>query len=246
MLLNITNKQQKMMKKLLALGPEWSYSSEVAKNILTDNISKQYYIEYVQKILWVFEWISKSNIWILPIKNNYWWLVNDHIENLYSRRNILQIIGSTKLKIKHCLATKHSSSEIKTVFSHPQALKQCKNNISNFQKVETSSTTERVSSLLPWEAIICSKNAAELNWLHILDDNIAPWDNETEFLIIWDKDHDYWNIELNWVKKEWVIEILSPEEFIIKNIWWRINNIINFITTVANWKWWFDYVCSFK
>lgn len=104
----------------------------------------------------------------------------------------LYICGELNMKISHCLVSKEKYiKDIKFLYSHPQALAQCKNYISaKLSKVkiyEMPSTAEaaKVVSKKKNSAAIASQITAKLYNLNILDKNIQDMeDNYTRFIVI--------------------------------------------------------------
>jgi chorismate mutase/prephenate dehydratase len=96
------------------------------------------------------------------------------------------------LDIAQCLLAQHAElARIKRVFSHPQALAQCRawlnQNLPHAELVASASTSAaaREASLDPGTAAISSRFAAELNQLVVVRDNIQDMtDNATRFVII--------------------------------------------------------------
>lgn len=71
-----------------------------------------------------------------------------------------------KIQIEHCLAGVKGTvqEDVKTVYSHPQALKQCQTYLESIGAtgVPTDSTTAKIQTLKAGEALICDRMAAEV------------------------------------------------------------------------------------
>lgn len=104
----------------------------------------------------------------------------------------LYICGEINMKISQCLISKENSiDKIKYVYSHPQAIAQCKNFINtklkNAKICEVSSTAEaaKIVQKKKYSAAISSEIAAKLYNLNILEKNIQDLeDNYTRFIVI--------------------------------------------------------------
>ncbi len=98
------------------------------------------------------------------------------------------------LPINHFLFVKNENvdeTDIKRIASHPQAFKQCTNNLShNYRNVELvkdedTATAARKLSLGIFDdsvAVLCRKNAGEMNGLYLLESHLEDTDdNKTTF-----------------------------------------------------------------
>ena len=105
----------------------------------------------------------------------------------------LQIVGEHYQKIEHCLLglKEATLSDIEYVYSHPQGLAQCRNNLNslNLKAValfDTAGSAQEVAKLQEKNrAAIASSLAAEIYGLKILDANIQDKsDNYTRFIVL--------------------------------------------------------------
>jgi len=188
------------MSKINALWPDWSYSFKAAKNI---NEDLNFDIVLNDTLQDVISNTIEQYYWIVPIHNKYWWVVQATVPMLIENEELLNICWISSLKIDHCLANRDPEvwiKNIKKVFSHPQALKQCKLFIDDmlFKSEETKSTTERISDIKSNEAIICSLETAKKEWLNILSENVAPIDNVTKFAFICN--NEFFSDRFLWLK----------------------------------------------
>lgn len=128
---------------------------------------------------------------ILPLENSYAGRVSE-IHNLLQHSNLF-IIAEHFLKIEHNLVAIKGAkiSDIKKVYSHPQALMQCSENIDkNIEQFSYSNTADAAEFIAKSndksQAAICSKYAAKINDLEILQENIQDDknDNMTIFMVI--------------------------------------------------------------
>ncbi|MFI3283008.1 MAG: prephenate dehydratase [Rikenellaceae bacterium] len=109
----------------------------------------------------------------------------------------LKIVGEHKLHISHCVAALpgETIADIKEVNSHPIALMQCQKwlgehpSIKVVEKGDTASSAKEIASRqLRGRAAICSKYAAQLYGLNILEEGVETNKrNFTRFLILADR-----------------------------------------------------------
>ena len=137
---------------------------------------------------------GKANTTIVPIENSRAGRVADTQRLIPNSK--LKIIGEYFLEINHCLlAPKGSSMEtIKRVYSHEQAITQCRNNLINNNKemivvADTAGAAKLVAERNNKEdSAIASKLAAEIYNLEIIQPNFQDTTNNvTRFLIMSNK-----------------------------------------------------------
>lgn len=127
---------------------------------------------------------------VIPIQNSTAGNVSETFE-LMANHNVY-IAATTKLEINHCLAARKDTSfmDITRVYSHPQAISQCsdflrENSLTTHESLNTSLAARKVASTNEPYACICNKHCAEINGLHILNDNISNANkNITRFICI--------------------------------------------------------------
>lgn len=129
---------------------------------------------------------------VIPLENSYAGRVSE-IHNLLQASN-LSIVAEHFLPIVHNLAVVPGAQieDVKEVISHPQALMQCQNNLRgiNAQLKEFSNTAMAAQYVSQKQdkslAAICSSEAAKINDLEILRDNLqdSENDNVTVFIVI--------------------------------------------------------------
>lgn len=134
----------------------------------------------------------KAMYGVLPIENTSTGSLSDIYDLLAKYENY--IIGEQVLKIEHVLLGQQSSkiSDIKTVYSHSQAIQQCSQFLSKhpMMKVISSGSTAECAKLVfeskdKSQAAIASKRAGECYGLSILQEQIANHDcNATRFIVI--------------------------------------------------------------
>jgi prephenate dehydratase len=134
---------------------------------------------------------NEVDLAIIPFENSYVGRVTE-IHNLL-KSSSLYMVGEFFLDVNHHLVgTKNSTLEtLKKVYSHPQALMQCKKNIKklNLEKVTHINTASAAKFIAeqndPKNAAICSSIAAEVNNLKILEKNFQDSkENKTIFIAL--------------------------------------------------------------
>ena len=128
---------------------------------------------------------------IVPVENSLGGIVGQVNELFISTDT--HIVGAVDLPIHHCLLALKGTSyrEIKEVYSHPQALFQCKefinrNKMTSVSYYDTAGSARMlVDNKIKTSAVIASKLTADLNNLNIIKENIEDMDtNRTRFFII--------------------------------------------------------------
>jgi prephenate dehydratase len=175
----------------------WAYSHEASQNFADDvgvnwnfrNVST--FEDIFNEIkMWVVERLPI--VWILPIENGYEGSVHENFKRLLDFWKDFQIIAEILLEVKHCLLGKTSNlDDIKKVYSHPQALWQCReylkrNNLNSLNYNNTASAAKMVAESDDLAiASVSSKFCAKLYWLNVLAENIQDmsW-NITRFFVI--------------------------------------------------------------
>jgi len=130
-----------------------------------------------------------SEFSILPVENSLEGSVGESYDLLYSTD--LNVTGETYHRIEHCLIGFGKLHEIDTVYSHPQALGQCrkfieKNNMKTIPTYDTAGSVKIVQELKKQNcACIASKEAAAIYNMPIISKDIANNSNNyTRFLIL--------------------------------------------------------------
>ncbi len=127
---------------------------------------------------------------IVPIENSIEGSVNETYDLLVEKH--LFVTGEIYQRIRHCLiVNKQQSLEPKTVFSHPQALAQCRNYIrkKSLESIPSYDTAGSVKFIkehsLGDASAIASKRAAEIYDMKIIEEGIEDKNNNfTRFLVI--------------------------------------------------------------
>jgi chorismate mutase/prephenate dehydratase len=126
---------------------------------------------------------------VVPIENSTEGVVTHTLDMLID--SDLKIVAQIILPIQHCLVAKSAKTNIRKLYSHPQALAQCRRwiheNLSNVDIIETSSTARaaELAAKNPDSAAIASALAAEKFGLKILASDIQDSStNITRFLVL--------------------------------------------------------------
>lgn len=175
-------------KTIAVLGPKGSFSEEVALKLVGSRLP----LRYCSSTDEIIKLVEKGEVdfGIVPIENSVNGTVLPVLDALLSHE--VEVFGDFDLEVNHCLVAKRELkfSEIKVVYSHPQAIAQCmgfiNNYLSNAEIRYTSSTSDAVRLLDDYSAAIVSESAAKLYRLVILRKNIQDLKdkNVTRFYLI--------------------------------------------------------------
>lgn len=173
--------------KIGCQGASGSYQEIACKNIFLDKP-----ITYYSSFSDVFDAVQSGEIdfGVLPIINSTAGSVSETYDLM--RKYDFYIYARTSVKINHCLAVNKNTKydEIKTVYSHPQALAQCSEFLRHSGlKKETYANTALAAKLCSESndkiAAICSVDCAKQYSLNILKQDIADVSpNYTKFICI--------------------------------------------------------------
>tara|TARA_A100001391_G_scaffold188980_1_gene160043 strand:+ start:563 stop:2296 length:1734 start_codon:yes stop_codon:yes gene_type:complete len=171
------------------LGPEGTYSH----NALIKYFGSDQGSISCDKIEEVFAAVENgsSNFGLVPVENSTEGSITETLDCL--SKSPLGICGEVLLRIQHVLMAQEpvSVQKIHKIVSHQQSLGQCRNwldkHYPGIERVAAPSNGEaaRIAAAEPGVAAIASKNAAQLNSLQILDENIQDsQDNTTRFVVL--------------------------------------------------------------
>jgi len=170
-------------------GERGAYSEEAAFNFFGTNIMLKPCMELDE----VFESVEcgETEYGIVPVENSLEGSVNQTYDLLLSSN--LKVCGEIVLRIVHCLIV-HPDAEkgsIKYVYSHPQALAQCRNFIksSGYKPIPYFDTAGSVKMIrdehLLNAAAIAGKRAAQIYEMKIAEEGIEDRQNNyTRFFIL--------------------------------------------------------------
>ncbi|MBM5782993.1 MAG: prephenate dehydratase [Pelagibacterales bacterium] len=128
---------------------------------------------------------------MIPFENSYAGRVSE-IHNLLQKYNVA-IVAEHFFEIEHNLVAINEAeiADIKDVYSHPQALMQCRETLQNLNanQHEFSNTAEAAKFVASQKdktkAALCSKTAAQVNGLKIIKENMQDMaGNSTIFIVI--------------------------------------------------------------
>ncbi len=174
--------------KIAFLGIVGSYSYEACKNLYPDcdTVGCGSFAEIVKKVQ-----DGEVNLGLLPVANSSAYRVSD-VHNLLPNID-LHIIKEYIHEINHCLlGTKNAElSDLKEVYSHPQALMQCVQSCSDLALHQNSYADTATAALYVSEkddkciGAISSKLAGELYGLEVLRENLQDRNNNrTTFWVV--------------------------------------------------------------
>ena len=192
-----------MMKISLAhLGPTGTNAETAAlayADWLATNKQQEAILCPYPSIAMTLQSIAKGDVdlAVVPIENSIEGSVTIVLDTLWRSPN-LKILQGLTIPISHGLLSFNPSLEqIKTVYSHPQALAQCQQWLAKFlpqvQLIPTKSTTEALKFLKddPTAAAISAPRAAQLYNVPLLKEDIKDRpDNCTRFWIVGRADSD--------------------------------------------------------
>ncbi len=174
--------------KVAFLGPEYSFSHLAALN----RFGRGSEFMAVNNIAAVFEEVSRGHVdyGVVPLENSTDGRVADTLD-MFVKLPELKICSEVRLRVHHNLLANCEQTEIRKVYSKPQALSQCRNwlakNVPQATLHEVTSTTA-AAQLVRSEAgaaAVASREAAVQFGVRVLFANIedSPH-NETRFAVI--------------------------------------------------------------
>lgn len=135
---------------------------------------------------------GKTDYAVLPVENSLEGSVPESYDLLLTTK--LNVVGEIYHRIKHCLIGFQNLEKIDTVYSHPQALGQCRKFIQehHLKPIPTYDTAGSVKILLELKkdntACIASRRAAEIYNVSIIREGIEDNSNNyTRFLVLANK-----------------------------------------------------------
>lgn len=169
------------------LGPEGTYSHQATQILFP--LTTQRKVSFESFTL-LFEKLMKEEIdfIVVPIENSLEGTVRENIDHILSHP--VFVLGSFDLPIHHQLLSREKNLEdIKTIYSHPQALAQClyflQSHVPKAKKVITSSTTAALGKTETGGGYIASRAAAQKYNIPIVAENIEDnSSNITKFYVI--------------------------------------------------------------
>ncbi len=186
------NKKTKAGKKRVKVafqGERGAYSESAVYTFFGDEVG----VKPCRDLTEVFESVEKqgSQFGVVPVENSLEGSVNLTYDLFLTHK--LKVSGEVIIRISHCLIANPSTSleKVKTVYSHPQALAQCRSFLEHLgsELIPTYDTAGSVKMLmekgLKDAAAIASEKAAELYDMKILAREIEDTPtNYTRFFVI--------------------------------------------------------------
>lgn len=162
--------------KVAFLGPEGTYTHQAVE---------KYFEDYEPvPCSTLRESIESGDAAVIPFENSLGGGVGEAIDLL--REKEVEVTGEIRVNIDHVLASKNDK-EVEKIVSHPQAISQCREIIeeNGWEGIESSSTAKAAKEIEEGEAAICSRLAAELNDLEVIEEDVQDGGaNTTRFLIV--------------------------------------------------------------
>jgi len=174
-------------------GERGAYSEAAAIHFFKDTVQTIPYPTFYEVLESTEQ--SKSDYAILPVENSLEGSVGESYDLLLTTK--LNVVGEIYYRIKHCLIGFDGIEKIDTVYSHPQALGQCRKFIQKhkLKPIPTYDTAGSVNIILELKkdnlACIASKKAAEIYGVPVIKEGIEDnMNNYTRFLILANKKHE--------------------------------------------------------
>lgn len=185
--LESTDKQFPQSAVVACQGTEGAYSQKACEKLFFNPS-----VMYFESFKGVFDAVSSGmcRYGILPLENSVYGTVTE-VYDLTSSYDF-SIVKAVKIQINHVLAAKSKDCKIKEICSHRQAIGQCDKFLKSLDGVtvtpceNTALAAEYVAKSDRTDlAAICSRECAQLNGLHIINDSIIDSDNNyTRFICI--------------------------------------------------------------
>jgi chorismate mutase/prephenate dehydratase len=184
-----TTKAGKEIVKVAFQGERGAYSESAVYTFFGDETE----VKPCRDLTEVFESVDKQEVpvGVVPVENSWEGSVNQTYD-LFLTHN-LKVSGEVIIRISHCLIANPSTSleAVKTVYSHPQALAQCRSFLERLDSdlIPTYDTAGSVKMLkekgLKDAAAVASEKAAEIYGMKILAREIEDTPtNYTRFFVI--------------------------------------------------------------
>ena len=175
------------MLKVAFQGESGAYSQAAAVNFFRESIETIPYPTFYDALGSTEN--GRSDYTILPVENSLEGSVPESYDLLLTTK--LNVVGETYHRISHCLIGLQNLEKIDTVYSHPQALGQCRKFIqeNHLRPIPTYDTAGSVKIILELNkdniSCIASKKAAEIYNVPIIKEGIEDNPNNyTRFLVL--------------------------------------------------------------
>ena len=180
--------------KIAYLGPEYSFSHLAAVERFGHSVE----FVKVSSISAVFEEVGRGHVefGVVPLENSTNGSISDTLD-MFIRMPQILICAEVRLRIHHNLLSNVEQQKINRVYSHPQALSQCRTWLSKNlphalpREVSSTAVAADLAQKEPGAAAVASKQAAVTYGLRVLFENIedSPY-NETRFAVIGNQKSD--------------------------------------------------------
>ena len=174
------------MKRISFQGERGAYSEAAATTFFADKIETIPCTTFAEVLKNTED--GKSDYSVLPIENSLEGSVGESNDLLLGVN--LSVIGEIYYRIRHCLIGTGSIRDIDTVYSHPQALGQCRqfiqeHSLKTIPCYDTAGSVRIIRDLNKKNiACIASKRAAEIYDISIIQEGIEDnKNNYTRFLV---------------------------------------------------------------
>lgn len=181
------------MLKVAFQGERGAYSEAAATLFFKEPIETVPYPTFYE-VLESVE-IGKIDYAVLPVENSLEGSVPESYDLLLTTK--LNVVGEIYHRIRHCLIGLQGLEKIDTVYSHPQALGQCRKFIQehHLKPIPTYDTAGSVKILLELKkdniACIASRKAAEIYNVPIIREGIEDNSNNyTRFLVLANREQE--------------------------------------------------------
>jgi len=177
-------------RRIAFLGPMYSYSHLAAMRRFGQSVQ----MVPVGSISAVFEEVNRrhSDYGLVPIENSTDGRIADTLD-MFTRLPV-KICGEVEMEIHHALLGKCARTEIREVYSRPQALSQCRNwlakHLPNARSIEVTSTSTaaQLAKEKPGAAAVASIEAGVHYGLDVVAEKIEDNpSNTTRFALIGDR-----------------------------------------------------------
>lgn len=169
------------------LGPEHTFSHQAARNLFLEG-AEYHPTRSIREIFGMTD-RDEADYGVVPIENSTAGTVGETLDTFVESKS--RIVAETTLAITHNLISKYPIGEVKIVYSHPQALAQCQDwltqNLGWADRVEVGSTAAAGGRAAREEgaAAIGVTAVAEDHGLKVLRTNIQDFsENQTRFFIL--------------------------------------------------------------
>ena len=169
------------------LGPEATFTHQAAK-LKFGSAPSYKHLRSIGEVFWDVE-KGSSDMGVVPVENSIEG-VETHTLDMFVESD-LKICAEIFLPVSQCLLSKAKKEEIKVIYSHPQALAQCRGWIqenlprAELEEVYSTAQAAKLAARRKESAAIASELASILYSLPILGKNIEDkLGNVTRFLVI--------------------------------------------------------------